>query len=234
MKSLKLAVLALLLLAAPAFATSVTISGVGQQWTNYYNGIVDVNGVPTAMPGIGAQVRFKVTGLVYDASINRTLLSLDVVVKNTSDSSIWQMATVSGIAFDTNPNVTRVGSGASGAYGFVALNQQLPTGAGFVVEVCVSGRLNRCNGPLQGATQIGQIGVAAVTLGFRGDITGFPITLDNFAVRYVDLFSTSLGVNGFGGIGLPVTPPIPEPASAAAFGIGALIVGAALRRMRKN
>jgi len=232
MKTLKLAILALVLLATPAFATSVTVTGVGQQWTNYYNGIVDVSGVPTALAGLNAQVQFRVTGLVYDSGIGKTLLSMDIVVKNTTDSTIWQNATVSGIGFNTDPNVARVGSGASGDYGFVALNQNLPTGAGFVVEVCVAGRLNKCNGPASNATQIGQVGAASVVLAFRGDITGQPITLDNFGIRYADLFSASLGVNGMPGIGVPVTPPIPEPASAAVFGIGALIVGAALRRMR--
>jgi hypothetical protein len=33
-------------------------------------------------------------------------------------------------------------------------------------------------------------------------------------------------------MGVPVTPPIPEPASAALFGAGALLVAAALRRKR--
>ena len=234
MKTLKLAVLALVLFAAPAFATPVQqVTGVGDHWVLDYNGLVDVNGVATVMPGLSARVGFKVTGMYYDAGLNRTILEMDITVVNTSDASIWQHATVSGIGFDTNPNVKRVGSGSSGDYGFVALNKPLPTSAGFMVEVCVSGRLNQCNGPASNATQIGQVGHADVSLAFFGNWTA-PIDFSNFGIRYADLFSSQLGVNGFAGIGLPVTPPIPEPASAAVFGIGALLVGAAIRRQRAN
>jgi hypothetical protein len=231
MRTLKLAALSLLLLAAPALGASVTVTGVGQTFSLDYNGIVDVGGVPTVMPGLSATVEYQITGLYYDATINRTLLEMSVVVTNTTDSSIWQHATVSGIGFNTNPNVKRAGSGATGDYNYVALNTSLPTGAGFMVEVCVSGRLNQCNGPASNATQIGQVGASSVQLAFYGNWTA-PITLDNFGIRYADLFSTSLGVNGLPGMGVPVTPPIPEPASMAVFGLGALVIGAALRRKR--
>jgi hypothetical protein len=231
MRSLKLALSALLLFAAPAFAASVTVTGVGQTWALDYNGIVDVAGVPTVMPGLEARIGYKVTGLYYDASINRTILEMDIVVVNKTDANVWQHATVSGIGFNTNPNVTRLGSGSSGDYGFIALNKSLPTGAGFMVEVCVAGRTSQCNGPATNATQIGEVGNASVSLAFFGNWTA-PITLDNFGIRYADLFASSLGVNGFGGMGVPVTPPIPEPASAALFGAGALLVAAALRRKR--
>jgi hypothetical protein len=232
MKTLKLAIVALLLVAAPAFATPVTVSGAGQQWTNYYNGIVDINGVATVMPGLSSQVQFRVTGLAYDAGLDKTLLSMDIVVKNTTDATIWQNASLVGIGFDTNPNVARNWSGSSGDYDFIALNQLLPTGSGFVVEVCIAGRLNRCNGPASLGTQIGEVGTASVVLAFFGDITGQGIVFDNFGVRYSNGISNVLSRWGDGGIGLPVTPPIPEPAAAAVFGIGALVVGAALRRMR--
>ncbi len=231
MKTLKLAVLALALFAAPAFAASVTVTGVGQTWALDYNGIVDVNGVPTVMSGLSSRVGYTVTGLTYDATLNRTFLNMDIVVQNTSSSSVWQHATVSGIGFNTNPNVKRAGSGASGDYGYVALNTTLPTGAGYLVEVCVSGRLNQCNGPASNATQIGQVGHTSVQLAFYGNWQQ-PITIDNFGVRYADLFSSSLGVNGQPGMGVPVTPPIPEPASAAVFGLGALLVAVTLRRKR--
>ncbi len=232
MRTLKLAVLALLLMAAPALGASVTVTGVGQTFSLDYNGIVDVGGVPTVMPGLSATVDYQITGLYYDASINRTILEMDVVVHNTTDSSVWQHATVSGIGFNTDPNVKRAGSGAWGDYGYVALNTSLPTGAGFMVEVCVSGRLNQCNGPANNATQIGQTGASSVQLAFYGNWTQ-PITIDNFGIRYADLFSSSLGVNGMPGMGVgSMTPPIPEPASMAVFGLGALLVGAALRRKR--
>jgi hypothetical protein len=233
MRALKIAALALLLFAAPALGASVTLTGVGQSFALDYNGIVDVGGVPTVMPGLSARVGFQITGMYYNAAINRTIVEMNVVVQNNTDSSVWQHATVSGIGFNTNPNVKRVGSGAWGDYNYVALNTSLPTGAGFMVEVCVSGRANQCNGPASNATQIGAVGQASVQLAFFGNWTS-PITLDNFGIRYADLFSSQYGVVGQVGIGVPVTPPIPEPASAAVFGLGALAIAAALRRRRAN
>jgi hypothetical protein len=229
---LKLGLLALALVAAPAFGASVTVTGVGQSWALDYNGIVDVGGVPTVMPGLSARVGYKVTALYYDASVNRTILNMDITVKNTTDGNVWQHSTVSGIGFNTNPNVMKAGSSSTGDYGFIALNRSLPTGAGFLVEVCVSGRVNACNGPASNATQIGQIGHASVQLSFSGHVNG-PITIDNFGIRYADLFSSQLGVNGMPGMGVPVTPPIPEPASAALFGLGAAAIAGSLR-MRKR
>jgi len=235
MNPLKLAVVGLLLFAAPAFGASVTLTGVGQTFSVTYNGIIDIGGVPTPVAGVSAQVDFQITGMYYDASINRTIVDMDVVVTNTTDSSIWQQATVTGIGFNTDPNVKRAGSGASGAYNFVALNTSLPTGSGFMVEVCVSGRLNECAGAPSGATGIGEVSQSSVQLAFYGNVTS-PITLDNFGVRYSGLLSSQFGIVGeVPGVGIGViTPPIPEPASAAVFGLGAFIVAAALRRRRAN
>jgi hypothetical protein len=80
---------------------------------------------------------------------------------------------------------------------------------------------------------IGQIGAAAVTLGFSGNLIGQSIDFTNFGIRYSDIFSTQLGINGQWGIGVPVTPPIPEPASAAVFGLGVLMLAVTSHRLRK-
>lgn len=235
MKALKLAILALALFAAPALATTVAVTGAGQSWSLYYNGIVDVNGTPTVVQGLSAHVDFSVTGLTYVSAANVTLLTMDMVIANTSNSSIWQFAQVGGVAFDTDPNAIKMGSGASGAFGYVALNQLLPGSTGFGVEICASGYRNRCDGNYLYGVKIGSPGTATVQLAFAGDVTGRAINLSAFAVRWSDLVS---GQYGFmlpttgDGYGVPVTPPIPEPASAAVFGIGALLVAAAIRRKR--
>jgi hypothetical protein len=170
----------------------------------------------------------------FDESMNRTIVGLSLVVRNTTDSNIFQYAAVTGIGFDTDPNVARrAGSSASGFYDYLAFDQTLPTGAGFMVEVCVSGRANKCTGPASAATQIGQVTQTSVQLAFYGKVTS-PITLDNFGVRYAGLLSKTYGIlKESPGIGIG-TPPIPEPASAAVFGLGALTVAAALRRRRTN
>ena len=243
MKTLKLAILALALLAAPALGTTVAVTGTGQgtavavtgtgqNWSLNYNGIVDVNGTPTVVQGLSAQVDFTVTGLAYDSAANVTLLTMDMVIANTSDSSIWQFAQVGGIAFDTDPNAMKMGSGASGAFGYIALNQLLPGSTGFGVEICASGYRNRCDGNYLYGVKIGATGTATVQLSFAGDVTGRAINLSAFAVRWSDL------VSGQYGFMLPTTgdgygvPVIPEPASAAVFGVGALLVAAAIRRKR--
>ena len=231
LRSLKLVLLALVLFAAPAFAASVAITGVGQTWSLDYNGIVDVGGVPTVQPGLSATIGYKVTGFYFDGT--RTLLQMDIVVHNTTNASVYQNSTVTGIGFNTDPNIRRFGSGATGAYGYLSINTALPTGLGFMVEVCVSGRMNSCSGSAAGSTQTGQTSHAMVQLAFAGNLTnGAVITLDNFGIRYSDVISQSLGINGQKGLGVPVTPPIPEPAAAAVFGAGALLVAAALSRRR--
>jgi len=234
MKTLKVAVLAVLLFAAPALGASVTITGVGQNFALAYNGIVDVGGVPTVMPGLTAEVEFAITGMHYDSSLNRTIVEMDLVVKNTADASVWQTAGVGGIGFNTDPNVKKAGSGASGGYNYVALNTMLPTSAGFMVEVCVSGRANLCSASDVGITALGQTSTTSVRLAFYGNVTS-PITLDNFGIRWADVFSSQLGVTGWKGVGVgTLIPPIPEPTSAAVFGLGALAVAAALRRRQTN
>ena len=236
MKALKIAILALSLFAAPAFATTVQVNNPGDHWSLSYNGILDVNGTPTVMPGLSARVDYVVTGIYYDSATNLTQLAMDITIHNTSNSSLWGTGSVGGVAFDTNPNVVRIGSGASGALGYVALNQTLPTGAGFKVEVCVSGRRNVCDSVNPYGVKANTSATASVWLSFRGNISGVPIDLSNFAIRWADLSSTTLGIPASrgAGIGLPVTPPIPEPASAAVFGIGALLVAAAIRRKRAD
>lgn len=232
MKALKLAILSLALLAAPAFGSSVSVDSAGDTWTLDYNGIIDVNGVPTVQQGLSARIKFTVLDISYDSYLNLTVMSLDIVVENTTSTALYQHATISGIGFDTNPNVKRMGSSASGDYGYVALNTALPTGAGFMVEVCVSGRANKCSGPASNATLVGQTGTAAVSLGFSGNWVGQSIDFSNFGIRYSDIFSAQLGIVGQWGIGVPVTPPIPEPGSAAVFGLGLLMLGATARRLR--
>jgi hypothetical protein len=234
-KKLTLAGLVLSLIALPAFGASVTVTGPGQSFSLDYDGSIDIGGVPTVMPGLSAQIRFTVSDIYYVAAYNTTIVEMSLVVENTSDASIWQNAAVTGIGFNTNPNVRRVGSGAAGAYNYVVLNSTLPTNAGFMVEVCVSGRANQCSGPGTGATQIGQTTSTTLQLAFGGDITALPLTLDNFGIRWQRLLSSQYGVVDEAGVGVGVlTPPIPEPAAAAVFGVGSLAIAVAMRRRRAN
>jgi hypothetical protein len=232
---LSVALLAMTLLAAPALGTTVVINSVDDpSWTLNYDGRLDVGGVSTLMDGLTATVTYDVVEIFYEASVDRSFIGLNITVTNTTDASVWQQASITGIGFDTNPDVKRFLSSISGDYGYLAIRTALPTTDGFQVEVCVSGRASTCSGPAGSGTEIGESGSALVYLAFAGDVTALPFEFDNFGVRYSYVRSDAQGITYGRGLGLPVTPPIPEPASAAVFGLGALLVAAAIRRQRAS
>lgn len=233
MKALRLFLCAFAVVAAPAFGASIQVDSVGDTFAVDYNGMVDVNGVSTVLPGLTARVDYTVTDWVYDASIDRTLITFDITVENTTNSALFQNATLTGIGFDTSPNVKRIGSTASGDYDYIVFNNRLPTSSGFMVEVCVATTKYQCGGSASGATQIGQTATASVTLAFYSNWQS-PIEMSNFGVRYSDVWSSANNVRGLAGLGVgSLAPPIPEPTAAALFGLGALVLGAALRRARQ-
>jgi hypothetical protein len=233
MKAVRLITLAIALFAPPAFAapTSVHVTQIGQTWSLDYNGIMDVNGVPTVLSGLTATIDYEVVNFFYDAPSNASGLVIALNVYNTTDPIIWQRGAVSGIGFDTDPNVIRNWSSVSGYYNRLAYDTTLPTGAGFQVEVCLSTTRRSCTGPWAAGNQVGTNvpQYAVVFLAFQGDVTGTGVTLDNFGIRYADLLSSVYGIPSGLGLGVPVSP-IPEPGAAAAFGLGVILVGAALRR----
>jgi len=220
----------LVLLAATLFsfaanaATVATVDSVGDTFTISFNGIVDNPG-PTVMPGLTADAQFTVTG--WSTSSGVTTVKFDIFITNTSDASIWQSAVVTAIGFDTDPNAT---SGSStGVFGKLVTGGSFPTGAGFSVEYCVSGNKNNCNGKGNTPLNVGQSGTASVTMTFAGSVG--KLDFSNFGIRWQALDSKQLGIDDGSGIGKETsTPPIPEPASMAVFGLGALLVGATLRR----
>ncbi|HEU4430353.1 MAG TPA: cistern family PEP-CTERM protein [Myxococcota bacterium] len=228
MKSLAFAVISAAALAAPASA--VTVNGIGDVWSLEFDGSLDVDGTATVMEGLAASVQYRVVDEFYDASIDRTFLGVDITIVNQSDGAIWEQASVTGIGFNTDPDVKRMGSGVSGDYDYLVLDAPLPTSDGFRVELCVAGWSGGCSGPQGSGTEIGETGTASVYLAFAGDLTDSPIEFSNFGVRYSWVRDDERGIRSGQGLGVPRTPPVPEPASAAVFAVGALIVGAALRR----
>jgi hypothetical protein len=226
MRNLLLA-LAVALLASPSF--SITVDSVGDTFHVDFNGIVDVNNVPTLLPGLTSSADFTVTGWSYDGGLDQTTVTFDILITNTSDGSIWQSAVVTAIGFDTDPDA--VSGSSTGVFGSFVIGGSFPTGAGFAVEYCASNNTNTCNGPGNTPLNVGQSGTATVTMVFSGDVSSLDFT--NFGVRYQALDSTQLGISDGSGIGVS-TPPIPEPASMAVFGLGALIVGGSLRRRARQ
>jgi hypothetical protein len=219
------------LLSAPA--TAVTVTAVGDVWSLQYDGRLDVGGVATVMDGLSASVQYRVVDEFYDASIDRTFIGLDVTIVNSSDAAIWEQASVTGIGFNTDPDVKRIGSSVSGDYDYLVLGAPLPTTDGFRVELCVARWGGSCSGPQGTGTEIGETGHATVYLAFAGDLTDSSIEFSNFGIRYSWVRDDQQGIIYGQGLGVPRTPPVPEPASAAVFAAGALIVGAALRRRKR-
>ena len=228
--------LALALLVALSATTSqaATVSAVGDTFSVDFNGIVDygASSTPTVMTGLTASAQFNVTGWSFDSTANRTTVKFDIVLDNTSNASVWQSAVITAIGFDTNPNA--LAGSSTGVFSRFVTGGSFPTGAGFNVEYCVSGNRNNCNGPGNTPLNVSDPnGTATVTMTFAGNLSQLDFT--NFGIRWQALTSQQLGLRGASGIGVPATtPPIPEPGAMAVFGLGALLVGAALRKRAQS
>lgn len=227
--------LCLLLAATASNAGSIqSVDSVGDTFTVNLNGIVDYGNPQTAtvMPGLTATGQFTIMSWSYNATTLKTTVSFNIVIDNTSNASIWQSAVVTAIGFDTDPNAL---SGTStGVFTKFVSGGSFPTGAGFNVEYCASGNKNNCVGPGNTPLNVNDPnGTATVTMTFAGNISN--LDFSNFGIRWQALDSASLGIAGGSGIGTETTtPPIPEPAAMAVFGLGALMVGAALRKRARQ
>jgi PEP-CTERM motif len=159
--------------------------------------------------------------------VSSTSITLSVAITNTSSSPITGLR-VSVFGFDTNPNV--LSAAATGFFSGTVVQSglQLPSGFGSI-EMCVkNGQLNNCSGGGGTGISLGQSGTTNLTLNFSS-IGASGVTFSNFGVRYQSITGAG-NVTSAVGRGTPQTPPIPEPASMAVFGLGALMVGAALRK----
>jgi len=222
-KLLAAAVLALLATSSNALtvtATDVTVTAadVGQSFTVDYNGFVNGG---TVVNGLTSSAVMTVVG------VSSTSITLSVAITNTSSSPITG-SRVSVFGFDTNPNV--ISAAATGFFTGTVVKSglQLPSGFGSI-EMCVkNGQLNNCSGGGGTGISLGQSGTTNLTLNFTS-IGASGVTFSNFGVRYQSITGAG-NVSSAVGRGTPQTPPIPEPASLAVFGLGALMVGAALRK----
>jgi hypothetical protein len=220
-KLLAVAVLALLATSSNALtitATDVTVTAadVGQSFTVDYDGFVNGGSVINGLTS---------SAVMSVVAVSSTSITLSVAITNTSSSPITG-SRVSVFGFDTNPNV--VSAAASGFFSGTVVKSglQLPSGFGSI-EMCVkNGQTNNCSGGGGTGIAMGASGTTTLTLNFSS-IGASGVTFSNFGVRYQSL-SGAGNVTSAVGRGTP-TPPIPEPTSMAVFGLGALIVGAALR-----
>ncbi len=223
--------LCLLLAATASNAGSIqSVDSVGDAFTINFDGS---SGTTSSMQGLSASATFTVNS--WTTRNGRTTVSFDIVIDNTSNAQIWQSAVITAIGFDTDPNA--LNGFSTGVFTKFVAGGSFPTGAGFNVEYCASGNRNNCNGPGNTPLNVNDPnGTATVTMTFAGNISN--LDFSNFGIRWQALDSASLRIAGGSGIGVertpPVTPPIPEPAAMAVFGLGALMVGAALRKRARQ
>jgi hypothetical protein len=217
--------------AAAAPAAAATFVNAGDSYTAYMNGLVDsIGGGTTPVPGLLAELTFTFTGF------SGQFANFDYKVVNTSVAPMIGSA-VKVFAFDVTSATVVSGSTATGDYSTVVLN----SGAGFpnvgsvnrLFELCFnSGNAGNCSGGGNGGTEINQTDTGTMSIKLASAVN--TITLGNFGVRWQELDSPSLNLNGGSGVGDQYTPTdvIPEPATWAMLIAGFGVVGATMRRRR--
>ena len=218
------------LVSTPASAAAV-INGDGSVTFNTAAGGNSVNitynglgGDPKALtPGLSAILTLTFTG------VSNNVFTFDYSLQNTSTVSGTR---VSGIGFNTSPDVTAISS--TGVFDEHALNANF---ASYGAETCFNGGPGACpesnpgNAVLFGGTGSGTL---SFTLGAPTGQTS--ITLSNFLDRYQGFSTTNVNqanVTSAIGVGTP-NAPVPEPATWAMMLLGFGAIGMASRRRRKQ
>jgi hypothetical protein len=190
---------------------------VGQSFTITYDG----QSGGSTIGGLSASAVYTVS------AVTSSSITLSVALTNTSSSPITA-SRVSAFGFDTDPNL--VGASATGFFGGVVFGSSLPSQFGSLEFCAKNGQLNNCHGGGGTGIALGATGTTTLVLDVGSTAKG--VTFSNFGVRYQSITGAG-AVTSAVGRGTPGTPPIPEPTSMAVFGLGALIVGAALRKRAK-
>ena len=192
---------------------NLTSADVGGSFVINFNGI---GGDPvTLIPGLTGEATFTV------ASMSTSQLVLNVSLENTSSPPITA-SRISVLAFDTNPTLVSA-SETSTLFNAVVVDGHMPIVGS--VEFCATAGPN-CSGGAGGGVTIGQTGTATLTLNFANGAIANGVQLSDFHVRYQSIVGAGTVTSGVGNF----TPPVPEPASAAVFALGALLAGVAVRK----
>ncbi len=214
-----LIVLLLALASAGAGATTIGSGagqvGAGESFTVNFNGIVE----GTVVGGLTSQITFTVD------SISSNTVALTYSITNTSSSPITA-SRVSGFGFNSAPGLAPNGAVLTGVFTREYYNANVPQLGTF--EFCGNnnpGNGGACAGGGSAGVTLGNTNGGTLTLTFSSAIAGGAELTDYF-VRYQSIGGTGLGNSGVG----VAAPPVPEPGAMAVFGLGALIVGAALRK----
>jgi hypothetical protein len=196
-------------------AVVITASNPGQMFQVTYVG--QVNGAPA--PAVSALQDFTFTG------VSNSGFTYNFQHRTENTSTVTSRLRSFGFDVTSPDNPTSVS--ATGALRFIGLNGNFPEGQG-VREICFRATNNgNCTGGPGGITPgFAQAGTGSFSLTFGSALTS--IRLNNFVTRFQSIDPSQNGGNS--GVGIPVTAPVPEPASWALMILGFGVAGSALRR----
>jgi hypothetical protein len=206
------------LLALATSAAAVTIDSVGDAFDVAFDGSIETESVA----GLSAAATFTVTA--FDAAAG--VVAFEIVLRNTSDESLWQGARVSAIGFDVSTDL--LSAAASGLFSSAVRDGRFPNQFG-PVDVCAIDNRNNCSGGGSGGVQLGESGTLSLTLTFVHPLDSLDLT--RFGVRYQSLGSHDLHFCDASGTGHGT---VPEPASLALLGAAAAMLGATSRSRRRS
>lgn len=194
-----------------------------------FNGLVE--NVETA--GLTGAASFSFAGASFAGG--ETTLLLDVILANTSGGDITD-SIITAMGFDIDPDIIDAGATPDGDPFDDDFQSNVFFPGGPTVEVCFSNHPMgaNCSGNNSGGgVAFGVSEVFQISLVFSGDITSDIVTLNNFAVRYQSIDSSTLdGASGYGV--MTDTPEIPLPAAVWVMGLGLAGLGGAVRRKAKT
>jgi len=225
---------ALLLTLTTVGANAATIGsgagqvGVGGSFTVNFNGIIE----GAVQSGLTSEITFGVTSI---NTATRTI-ALTYSITNTSSNPVT-FSRVSAFGFNSNPDLANNGATVTGVFWREHYDRNVPQ-LGTTFEFCANNNVgNSCAGGGFSGVSIGHTAGGTLTLRFASSITG-GADLTDFFVRYQSIYGVACGQGSdwhrtwnrdCSGVGVS-TPPVPEPAAMVVFGLGTLIIGAALRR----
>jgi hypothetical protein len=221
---------------APAQADVITVTpdSLGESFSVGFDGYADGQ----TIEGLTGQATFTLTA----ATLQSYTFAYEVM--NTSGDPI-DTSRISVFGFNTNPDIES--ASATGDFGLIATNANVPNGFG-QVDICFksAGGTNSCSGGGGAGVDIGGTGSGTLTLSFTGAVE--ELSLSDFFVRYQSISgggapgsatgsgtlssSTGSSSGGSGSSSSSGGTDVPAPAGFGLFALAAAVLALVRRRRR--